>query len=103
MSGEAGLRINDIVKQFLVSRKTVYNAINSGRLTYQQVTIKNRQVRIFLESDVLKAFPRSGPTTMSGEVQALKAEVAALKFALTKLKKTVEALDANERNRLPEG
>ncbi|MFG1173310.1 DNA-binding protein [Erwiniaceae bacterium CAU 1747] len=86
--------MSDIVERFLVSRKTVYNAINSGRLKYQLDTINNRQVRVFTESDVLNAFPRGGAvTTTMEEVQALKEEVAALKFALAELQKAMESMD----------
>lgn len=85
--------MSDIVERFMVSRKTVYNAINSGRLKYQLDTINNRQVRVFNESDVLDAFPRGGAVTTTEEVQALKEEVAALKFALAELKKAMESMD----------
>lgn len=86
---ETRLRVNDIVERFFVSRKTVYNAINSGRLTYQIVTIKSRQVRVFNEADVQNAFPRGIPASTSEEIKVLKEEVAALKNALAELKKTV--------------
>ncbi|TCV98725.1 helix-turn-helix domain-containing protein [Biostraticola tofi] len=85
------LRISQVIEIAMVSRKTVYNAINSGRLKYQLVTLNNRQVRMFHEDDVLDAFPKANRTTL--EVQALQQEIASLKFALAELQKAVEAMD----------
>ena len=53
------LRISDVIELAMVSRKTIYNAINSGRLKYQLVNVDNRQVRMFLEEDVFEAFPKT--------------------------------------------
>ncbi|WP_413738253.1 DNA-binding protein [Sodalis sp. RH21] len=85
------LRISQVIEIAMVSRKTIYNAINSGRLKYQLVTLDNRQVRMFDENDVLDAFPKANRTTL--EVQALQQEIASLKFALAELQKAVEAMD----------
>ncbi|TKI04468.1 helix-turn-helix domain-containing protein [Martelella alba] len=85
------LRISQVIEIARVSRKTVYNAINSGRLKYQLVTLDNRQVRMFDENDVLDAFPKANRTSL--EVQALQQEIAALKFALAELQKAVDAMD----------
>lgn len=85
------LRISQVIEIAMVSRKTVYNAINSGRLKYQLVTLDNRQVRMFDENDVLDAFPKANRTSL--EVQALQQEIASLKFALAELQKAVEAMD----------
>lgn len=52
------LRISDVIELAMVSRKTIYNAINSGRLKYQLVNVDNRQVRMFLEEDVFEAFQK---------------------------------------------
>lgn len=71
------LRISDVIELAMVSRKTIYNAINSGRLKYQLVNVDNRQVRMFLEEDVFEAFPKtSRSTTQEQEMQALREEVA---------------------------
>jgi predicted DNA-binding transcriptional regulator AlpA len=67
------LRISDVIELAMVSRKTIYNAINSGRLKYQLVNVDNRQVRMFLEEDVFEAFPKtSRSTTQEQEMQALR-------------------------------
>lgn len=88
------LRISDVIELTMVSRKTIYNAINSGRLKYQLVTVDNRQVRMFHEEDVLHAFPKNSRSlTQEQEIQALREEVASLKFALTELQKAVNAMD----------
>lgn len=88
------LRISDVIELAMVSRKTIYNAINSGRLKYQLVTVDNRQVRMFAEEDVFDAFPRASRTlTHEQEVVALREEVASLKFALAELQKAVNAMD----------
>lgn len=88
------LRISDVIELAMVSRKTIYNAINSGRLKYQLVNVDNRQVRMFLEDDVFQAFPKSQrATTQDQEVQALREEIASLKFALAELQKAVSAMD----------
>lgn len=88
------LRISDVIALAMVSRKTIYNAINSGRLKYQLVNVDNRQVRMFLEEDVFAAFPKSQrATTQTEEVQALREEIASLKFALAELQKAVSAMD----------
>ncbi|ECL4818667.1 helix-turn-helix domain-containing protein [Salmonella enterica] len=88
------LRISDVIELAMVSRKTIYNAINSGRLKYQLVDMDNRQVRMFLEEDVFEAFPKtSRAVTQEQEVQALREEVASLKFALAELQKAVNAMD----------
>lgn len=88
------LRISDVIELAMVSRKTIYNAINSGRLKYQLVNVDNRQVRMFFEEDVFEAFPKtSRGTTQEQEVQALREEVASLKFALAELQKAVNAMD----------
>ncbi|PIJ50347.1 hypothetical protein BL250_12685 [Erwinia sp. OLTSP20] len=88
------LRISDVIALAMVSRKTIYNAINSGRLRYQLVTVDNRQVRMFLAEDVFHAFPKASRTmTHEQEVQSLREEVASLKFALAELQKAVEAMD----------
>ncbi|AOO59368.1 helix-turn-helix domain-containing protein [Raoultella ornithinolytica] len=88
------LRISDVIELAMVSRKTIYNAINSGRLKYQLVNVDNRQVRMFLEEDVFEAFPKtSRSTTQEQEMQALREEVASLKFALAELQKAVNAMD----------
>ncbi|POP43653.1 hypothetical protein CHU32_14895 [Superficieibacter electus] len=88
------LRISDVIELTMVSRKTIYNAINSGRLKYQLVTVDNRQVRMFHEEDVLQAFPKNSRSlTQEQEIQALREEVASLKFALTELQKAVNAMD----------
>ena len=90
------LRISDVIELAMVSRKTIYNAINSGRLKYQLVNIDNRQVRMFLEEDVLDAFPKTNRVlAQEQEVQALREEVASLKFALAELQKAVNAMDPN--------
>ncbi|WP_410012859.1 DNA-binding protein [Sodalis sp. C49] len=85
------LRISQVIEIAMVSRKTVYNAINSGRLKYQMVNLDNRQVRMFHEHDVLDAFPKANRTSL--EVRALQQEIASLKFALAELQKAVEAMD----------
>ncbi|QKJ85214.1 DNA-binding protein [Paramixta manurensis] len=88
------LRISDVIELAMVSRKTIYNAINSGRLKYQLVAVDNRQVRMFREEDVFDAFPRANRgMTREQEVQALREEVASLKFALSELQKAVDAMD----------
>ncbi|MFZ4833014.1 DNA-binding protein [Rouxiella sp. Mn2063] len=88
------LRISDVIELAMVSRKTVYNAINSGRLKYQLVEVDNRQVRVFEERDVFSAFPKTNRgVTQEQEVQNLREEIASLKFALSELKKAVEAMD----------
>lgn len=92
--GKQMLRISDVIELAMVSRKTIYNAINSGRLKYQLVTVDNRQVRMFHEEDVFSAFPKASRTiTHEQEVQDLREEVASLKFALAELQKAVEAMD----------
>ncbi len=92
--GKKMLRISDVIELAMVSRKTIYNAINSGRLKYQLVTIDNRQVRMFLEEDIFDVFPKaSRAITHEQEVQALREEVASLRFALTELQKAVNAMD----------
>ncbi|TCL05411.1 hypothetical protein EZJ58_3592 [Sodalis ligni] len=85
------LRISQVIEIAMVSRKTIYNAINSGRLKYQLVQLDNRQVRMFDENDVLDAFPKANRASL--EVQALHQEIASLKFALAELQKAVEAMD----------
>ena len=88
------LRISDVIELAMVSRKTIYNAINSGRLKYQLVNVDNRQVRMFLEEDVFEAFPKTNrAVTQEQEVQALREEVASLKCALAELQKAVNAMD----------
>ncbi|KAA8999071.1 DNA-binding protein [Affinibrenneria salicis] len=88
------LRISEVIELAMVTRKTVYNAINSGRLKYQLVDLDRRQVRMFREEDVFAAFPKaSRHVTHEQEVKALREEVASLKFALAELKKAVEAMD----------
>ena len=92
------LRISDVIDMAKVSRKTIYNAINSGRLKYQLVSVDNRQVRMFLEADVFEAFPKtSHPISRESEVEALRKEVASLKFALAELQKAVSAMDPEVR------
>lgn len=93
------LRISDVIELAMVSRKTIYNAINSGRLKYQLVNVDNRQVRMFFEEDVFEAFPKTSrvSTTQEQEVQALREEVASLKFALAELQKAVNAMDPEGR------
>ncbi|AVR02777.1 DNA-binding protein [Pluralibacter gergoviae] len=91
------LRISDVIEFAMVSRKTIYNAINSGRLKYQLVNVDNRQVRVFLEEDVLKAFPKTRQALAQDEVQALRDEVEALKFALKELQNAVNALDPENK------
>ncbi|RLM20102.1 hypothetical protein BIY29_15855 [Brenneria alni] len=92
------LRISDVIELAMVSRKTIYNAINSGRLKYQLVDVDNRQVRMFHEEDVFEAFPKTGRAVLhEQEMQVLREEVASLKFALAELQKAVNAMDpANE-------
>ncbi|QLH66003.1 DNA-binding protein [Aeromonas veronii] len=88
------LRISDVIELAMISRKTIYNAINCGRLKYQLVNVDNHQVRMFLEEDVLEAFPKTNRAmTQEQEVQALREEVASLKFALAELQKAVNAMD----------
>lgn len=99
------LRISDVIELAMVSRKTIYNAINSGRLQYQLVNVGNRQVRMFLEEDVFAAFPKSKHSrhlSQEEEVQALREEVASLKFALAELQKAVNAMDPESRYAMTE-
>lgn len=99
------LRISDVIELAMVSRKTIYNAINSGRLQYQLVEVGNRQVRMFLEEDVFAAFPKSKNSRSSSqeeEVQALREEVASLKFALAELQKAVNAMEPDRRYAMTE-
>ena len=92
------LRISDVIELAMVSRKTIYNAINSGRLKYQLVSVDNRQVRMFFEEDVFAAFPKtSRHLTQEEEMQALREEVSSLKFALAELQKAVNAMDPEGR------
>ena len=92
------LRISDVIELAMVSRKTIYNAINSGRLKYQLVNVDNRQVRMFFEEDVFAAFPKaSRHVSREDEVLALREEVASLKFALAELQKAVNAMDPEKR------
>jgi|GEM_PF-767062 len=92
------LRISDVIELAMVSRKTIYNAINNGRLKYQLVNVDNRQVRMFSEADVFAAFPKaSRHISQEEEVQALREEVASLKFALAELQKAVNAMEPEGR------
>lgn len=92
------LRISDVIELAMVSRKTIYNAINSGRLRYQLVNVDNRQVRMFLKEDVFAAFPKTRRATIQAqEVQALREEVASLKFALAQLQKAINAMDPEDK------
>lgn len=97
---KAMLRVSQVIDIAMVSRKTVYNVINSGRLKYQLVFQNNRQVRMFHQDDVLDAFPKANRAVL--EVQALQQEVERLKFALSELQKAVEAMDPPARTEMTE-
>lgn len=92
------LRISDVIQLAMVSRKTIYNSINSGRLKYQLVTVDNRLVRMFHEEDVLDAFPKmSRAATSEQEIVMLRKEIDSLKFALAELQKAVDAMDSGNQ------
>lgn len=91
------LRISDVIKLAMVSRKTIYNAINTGRLQYELVNMGNRQVRIFHEDAVFQAFPRAKSSrTHEQEMEELRQEIASLKFALNELRKAINALEPSD-------
>lgn len=93
------LRISDVIELAMVSRKTIYNAINTGRLSYELVSVGNRQVRMFHEEAIFSAFPKARRgKSQEQEVAALRREVAALKFALAELQKAIDIMDPTVRH-----
>ncbi|MGX9522595.1 hypothetical protein ACWX0P_27925 [Vibrio mediterranei] len=85
------LRVNDVIELTGLTKPTVYSAMNSGKLAYVTSLVNGREVRMFSESDVYRAFPK-----LSNERKdnvRLKAETKRLEFALMELRQAIEALD----------
>ncbi|NAZ94376.1 helix-turn-helix domain-containing protein [Vibrio toranzoniae] len=87
------LSIQDIIELAGVSRKTIYNAINDGRLNYHEEQVGKRLVKRFAHNDVAEAFPSAKDKI---EIIELKAENERLKFALAQMRNAMDLLDPSE-------
>lgn len=87
------LSIQDIIKLAGVSRKTIYNAINDGRLRYQEQNVGKRTVKRFSHQDVAEVFPAAKDKL---ELMQLREENERLKFALHEMKKAIDLLEPPE-------
>ncbi|WP_413282417.1 hypothetical protein [Vibrio sp. MA40-2] len=88
------LRINDVIEITGISRRAVYNAMDSGKLAFQETIINGHNVRVFTVDAILSAFPRL--SAIAKDNARLRAEVAALKFANEQLTKAFSDLESND-------
>ncbi|PAO30000.1 hypothetical protein BST50_04405 [Vibrio vulnificus] len=87
---EANLRINDIVELTGVSRRSIYNAIDSGKLPFESHLIAGKKVKLFSFESVLCAFPKLSYAhkTLLRQQQ----EIERLQFANKQLREAIESM-----------
>lgn len=90
---DADLRINDVTELVGISRRSIYNAINSGKLSFITKTVDGKPVKLFSIESVIWAFPKMSDAHKT--VLRQNKEIERLQFANLKLLEAIERLDPN--------
>lgn len=89
------LRINDVIELTGFSRRSIYNAINAGKLQFKTEIICGSKVKLFSFDSVIEAFPKLSLAHKT--IIRQQQEIEKLKFANLELKKAIEALDPEKQ------